>query len=246
MVKTRYKVLDELRGLTILVMIAYHAVWDAVYLFGAELPWFRFPGAYIWQQGICCSFIFISGVCQHFGRRRVRRAALIFALGAAITAATALFMPENIIIFGVLTLIGSAKLLSLALEPLLSRCRAGWGALLAFAAFVLTKNIQKGYIGLGGLKLELPRALYANCVTAYFGFPGGSFFSSDYFPLLPWVFLFLCGYFAYRLAEEHRLLRRLEAGRCRALEWLGKRTLWLYVLHQPLLYALLWCVFCIA
>lgn len=244
MVKTRYAALDELRGLTVLVMIAYHAVWDIVYIFGVKLPWFHSQGAYIWQQAICCTFIFISGVCQHFGRRRVRRAALVFALGAAITAVTGLAMPENIIIFGILTLIGSAKLICLALEGVLRRINAGAGALISLAAFALTKNIGRGYIGLGGVKLlVLPRTLYANLFSAFLGFPGQDFLSADYFPLLPWLLLFLCGYFSYRLAEGRGWLKCLEAGRCKALEWLGRRTLWLYILHQPLLFALLWGVF---
>lgn len=244
MVKTRYALLDELRGLTVLVMIAYHAVWDMVYVFGVKLPWFQSEGAYIWQQWICWTFIFISGMCQHFGRRRARRAALVFALGAVITAATWLVMPSNVIVFGILTLIGSAKLICLAAEPALRRCPPWAGAALSLAAFLLTRRVDRGYLGLGAWRLvELPRALYANYLTAFFGFPGREFFSADYFPLLPWVFLFLCGYFAYRLAEEHRLLRFLEAGRCRALEWLGRKTLWVYMAHQPLLYGVLWCVF---
>lgn len=247
MVKTRYALLDELRGLTVLVMIAYHAVWDIVYIFGVKLPWFQSQGAYLWLQWICCTFIFISGMCQHFGRRRLRRAVLVFALGAVITVATRLVMPNNVIIFGILTLIGSAKLISLAAEPVLRRCPAWAGALVTLAVFLLTHEVGKGYIGLGAFRLfDLPAGLYANYFTAFLGFPGKSFFSADYFPLLPWLFLFLCGYFTYRLAAEHRLLRFLEAGRCRALEWLGRRTLWVYMAHQPIIYALLWCVFAAA
>lgn len=246
MVKTRYAALDELRGLTVLVMIAYHAVWDLVYIFGVKLPWFSSPGAYIWQQWICWTFIFVSGVCQHFGSRRLRRALTVFILGALITVGTRLLMPENAIFFGILTLIGTAKLLCLAAEPLLKRCRAGWGVVWSFCAFMLTKDIGKGYIGLAGYELiKLPRALYVNYLTAFLGFPGKEFVSADYFPLIPWLFLFVCGYFAYTFLHERGLARLFEAGRCKVLEWLGKRALELYVLHQPLILGVLWCVFAV-
>lgn len=246
MVKTRYTGLDELRGFTLLVMIAYHAVWDIVYLFGVKLPWFQSQWAYIWQQAICCTFIFVSGMCQSFGKKRWRHSLRVFALGALITAVTALAVPENIIVFGILTFIGSAKLLCLAAEPVLRRCPAGAGALASLAAFALTKNIGRGYLGFAGRKLlDLPQSLYADYFTAFLGFPGKDFFSADYFPLLPWLFLFLCGYYTYLFAHKHNLMKVFQAGRCKLLEWLGKRSLWIYLAHQPVVYALLWCIFAV-
>ncbi|MCD7837730.1 MAG: DUF1624 domain-containing protein, partial [Clostridiales bacterium] len=91
--------------------------------------------------------------------------------------------------------------------------------------------------GLG--TLALPRALYQNLATAFFGFPPAGFYSADYFPLLPWFFLFCAGYFAHRLWwdrwKELPLLRRGVPG----LSWLGRHSLVGYLLHQPVLYGLL-------
>ena len=50
--RRRIASLDALRGLTLVSMIAYHACWDLVYLFHADLDWYRGTGAYIWQQSI--------------------------------------------------------------------------------------------------------------------------------------------------------------------------------------------------
>ena len=81
---------------------------------------------------------------------------------------------------------------------------------------------------------SLPRALYANLFTAALGFPPAGFYSSDYFPLLPWVFLFWAGYFAwYWVRRLPGLTLRLPL-----LSRLGRLCLPVYVLHQPVCYAL--------
>ena len=42
--------LDTLRGLTLVSMIAYHACWDLVWMFGMDWAWYRGQGAFFWQQ----------------------------------------------------------------------------------------------------------------------------------------------------------------------------------------------------
>ena len=50
--RQRLALLDSVRGLTLISMILYHAVWDAVYLLGADWGWYRGEMAFIWQQSI--------------------------------------------------------------------------------------------------------------------------------------------------------------------------------------------------
>ncbi len=64
--KKRYGKLDGIRGIALLNMIAYHMTWDLVYIYQVDWGWYRSQGAYLWQQGICWTFIFLSG----FSRRR--------------------------------------------------------------------------------------------------------------------------------------------------------------------------------
>ena len=59
--KTRLHLLDALRGFLLLNMIAYHGLWNLVYLFGVDLLWYRTTPGYLWQQFICWSFILLSG-----------------------------------------------------------------------------------------------------------------------------------------------------------------------------------------
>ena len=61
--KSRYRFLDLLRGLNLISMIAYHALYNLNYLYGHPMKWYRSTPGYIWQQSICWTFIFLSGFC---------------------------------------------------------------------------------------------------------------------------------------------------------------------------------------
>lgn len=244
MARKRYAVLDAVRGLALFNMILYHAAWDMVYLFGADWPWYRSAGAGVWQQAICRTFIFLSGFCHPFGRHPWRRGALVFSAGLLVSAVTCLLMPENAVLFGVLTLLGSCTLLLQAARPLLEKCPPAPGALGALALFALFRNAPRGFLGFGSAVLcRLPQELYRNLLTAYLGFPPQDFFSTDYFPLLPWLFLFAAGMFCCRLVEKRGMPAFLEKSLCPPLEWLGRHSLLLYLLHQPVLYLLLQLLF---
>lgn len=62
--KHRYALLDEIRGLALVNMVVYHAVWDLVYLFACDWDWYQSGiAAFLWQQMICRTFILLSGFC---------------------------------------------------------------------------------------------------------------------------------------------------------------------------------------
>lgn len=227
--------LDTIRGLTLLSMMAYHAAWDLVYLFGVRWTWYRSFGAYLWQQSICWTFILLSGYCIHLGRRPLRRGLMAFGGGALVSVVTAVFMPESRIFCGVLTLLGLSTLLTIPLGGLLRRVPARAGAAMSFTLFLLTRDVGDGFLGFeGGHLLALPRALYANSATAVLGFPPANFYSSDYFPLFPWVFLFFTGYFLYDLRRRPPSRAGIPAAAA-----MGRHSLLLYLLHQLLIYAAL-------
>ena len=66
-----------------------------------------------------------------------------------------------------------------------------------------------GYVGLGPVQYRLPAELYRFRILAPLGFPDPAFRSSDYFPMLPWYLLFLCGWFLGKLLPQNERLRRL-------------------------------------
>lgn len=235
--RTRRNGLDTIRGIALINMILYHASWDMVYLFGADWDWYRSDMAHVWQQAICWTFILLSGYCFHLGRQRLRRGLMAFGGGALVTAVTLIAMPDAPIFWGVLTLLGSATLLTIPLDRLLAKIPARAGLALSFCLFLLLGEVNAGYLGFESARiLALPETLYANLFTAYLGFPAAGFYSSDYFPLLPWLFLFWTGYFLYRLRPEepHKELPCIPVA-----TFMGRHSLVVYLLHQPAVYAVL-------
>jgi len=234
--KRRYHGLDTLRGLTLISMIAYHACWDLVYLWGKDWDWYRSEGAYLWQQSICWTFILLSGYCFLMGRKPWKRGLMAFGGGLLVTAVTLAVMPETPAICGVLTFLGSAALLTVPLKTLLRRMDPRLGLAGSFSLFLLLRDVNSGFLGFEGMRLAaLPEGLYRNLFTAWLGFPPADFSSSDYFSLLPWIFLFWTGLFLYRLHPGDRKVGL----RLPAITAMGRHSLLVYLLHQPVIYGAL-------
>lgn len=238
--KLRYSMLDTLRGLTMLSMILYHFLWDLVYLAGINIPWYNGTGAYIWQQSICRTFILLSGFCWSFGRNPLKRGLIVFWGGGLITLVTMLLMPENRVLFGVLTLLGSSMILMIPLDRLLRRIKPPAVTILLTALFIAAFELcrQINYKTIVGIRL--PDLLYSNLFTAYLGFPPAGFYSTDYFPLLPWFFLFAAGYLIHKLCVGLNLLRFsfLQKNLLAPVTFIGRHALIIYMIHQPILYAI--------
>ena len=240
----RYSLLDNLRGLTLISMVMYHTVWDMVYIFENDWDWFKGNQAYIWQQSICWCFILLSGFCWSFGRKKWKRGFTVFGAGALISLVTINVMPENRVVFGVLTLLGSSMLLMIPLEKVLRKVNPYIGLVCTFFLFLYVKDISYGHLGWKEFGyIRLPQEWYCNLFSAYWGLPADEFFSSDYFGIFPWLFLFVTGYFLYRVFEKRKWMDVLKVGKVKPLEVLGKNSLLVYMVHQPLVYGVLMVVY---
>ncbi len=231
---TRYGLIDTLRGAALLSMIFYHMAWDMVNLFGADWEWYTSVYARLWQQSICISFIFISGFCILMGKNSMKRGLIVLLCGIAISLFTNIFMPENSIYFGVLVCIGSCMLITCPIKKYILKINCYVGACISFILFVLFKKVGNGYV----LNIRLPRFLYKGAVMAYAGFPENLYMGVDYFPLIPWFFLFAAGIFTYIAFEKRELLKYTLKG-IKPLSFAGRHTLVVYMLHQPIIYCIL-------
>ena len=236
----RWHLIDALRGLALLNMLGMHFLYDVNVVFGREPRWHLRPEVHLWQQYICWSFILIAGLSFHWGRRHnLKRGLLLNLLGFLITGVTLLAVPEEAIWFGILNFMGCAILVTIPLEKALRRLPPVWGLALSFLLFFFFRRVNAGAVGFGDLlTLQLPRALYTCRVLTPLGFPSPGFRSSDYFPLLPWLFLFFAGFHLYRIVEKSDVLQRAARVKIPLLSALGRHTLWVYLLHQPLLMGL--------
>lgn len=238
--RQRYDLPDVIRGITLLSMIAYHGAWDLVYMCGVRWKWYHGTGAYIWQQSICWTFIFLSGFCWPMGKRPLKRGLVVFGSGILVTVVTMLAMYQNRVVFGVLTLIGSAMLLMVLLDKLFCRISPKAGLVISFACFVLTRNMNRGSLGFEGLELvKLPVRWYRGWLMTYLGFTAPDFYSTDYFSLFPWLFLFISGYFMYHIfCRKGWLELSFLKWNCPVFSFIGRHSLLIYLLHQPALYVL--------
>ncbi len=238
--ENRYLYLDSLRGLTLISMILYHTIWDLVHIAGVKLDWFGTDAAYIWQQSICWTFILLSGFCWSMGRRKAKRGCIVFGAGILVMAVTWIVLPTQRVIFGILTLLGTCMLLMIPMEKIMRRIPPTIGVLSSMVFFLLTKNLNSGYLGIGGMNLiALPKSLYdCGYVMTFLGFMDKDFYSTDYFSLFPWIFLFLAGYFLYRIAKDNGVLDHAGLNRLgnKPLACLGRHSLLIYLLHQPIIY----------
>ncbi len=247
--KNRLHFIDEYRGLVVINMIAYHAIWDLVYMFGVNWQWYKSDIGHVWQQWICWSFILVSGFCWQMGKNPFKRGLLVYGGGVVISAVTFLFMPQSKVMFGILTLLGSSMILMIPLDLICKKVQPVVGAIVSFLIFLFTYPVNRGYFGFGEQRIvKLPEEWYANGFTTYLGFDEWGFFSTDYFSILPWFFLFVTGYFCYGVVfhrkpkcgiENCPLVVFLQRSICPLLGWIGKRALIIYMLHQPVIYGVL-------
>ncbi len=247
----RLETIDTIRGLTMISMILFHFCWDLKYINGFQMDWYVSDGAYIWQQSICWTFILISGFCLHFAKKPVKNGLIVFGCGFLVTVVTMLVIPEALVMFGVLTCIGSCMIIVALLERVMGKkISSFWGFLTTIVLFAITKSINYGYLNFGFYVLELPRFLYtqggpdgmSHSELTYLGFMQDGFFSTDYFSLMPWLFLFMAGYFLHGLLEN-TFAHKFFHVKLPFLSWLGRHSLIVYMLHQPVLYLISLMIF---
>lgn len=116
----------------------------------------------------------------------------------------------------------------------------GVGLAASAALFTLLRNVNQGTLGFEDWTLgTVPEGLYRNLLTAYIGFPPPDFFSTDYFSLRPGCSCSWAGHFL--LPPLAGPMEAAGSGRApvSALCALGRQSLPVYMLHQPIVYGVL-------
>lgn len=239
----RYNLIDALRGFALINMIAFHFLYDIFMVYGVNPWWTSQPLVIVWERFICTSFILISGVSLHFSKHAYRRGIIINLCGFLITAVTFFAMPSQTVWFGVLNLIGCSMMICNALRPLFDRINPYVGAGVSLLLFAVFYGVSERYIGFFGIKLiSVPDFFYRFRYLAFLGFPDSGFRSSDYFPIIAWIFVYFLGYFLWRIIKsfntEDFFWRRIYA-----LDFLGRHSLLIYLLHQPVLIGICFLIF---
>lgn len=236
----RYGLIDTLRGLCLISMILYHAYYDLVFIYGVRFPFYNATASYIWQQSICWTFILLSGFSFSFGKHHMKRGILLLICGFIIEFVTLLVIPAEAVRFGILTFMGFALLLMIPLEKILARIPWFCGLPASMFLFILFRNVNRRYLGFEDWNLiHLPDSLYSTPFLTFFGFPGPGFSSSDYFAVLPWFFLYVAGYFLWKLWNIHKDKLSFFYREIPVFSFIGRHTLPIYMIHQPVVMGIL-------
>lgn len=239
--KKRKLFIDALRGFALLNMIFYHGLYDVVYIFHQNISWYSGKPGYLWQQSIAMTFILVSGFTRHLSTKPVKDGIVVFVWGFVLSLVTTIFMPDQKILFGILSFMGLAILITWLFEKRLQRIPPIAGLLLSLFLFIITKDIQRGSLLFG--QISLPGKIYEIPGLFILGFPDSSFFSTDYFPILPWIFLFIAGYYIGLLYKKKKITVPNIPKKENLLTFLGKHSLKVYLFHQPILYVFLSGIF---
>jgi len=234
----RFWEVDAARGIAIVLMVIYHFTWDLSY-FGVysgnmlATPWQTFA------RSIATIFIFVMGVSLTLSHNRLKlklsrrqlfqkyllRGAKIFGWGMLITVVTYFFIGHGFVLFGILHLLGLSIILAYPFLP------SRWASLIAGIVVI-------------GLGVYASRFVAASPWLIWLGVKQSGRYMVDYYPLLPWFGVSLLGIFfghtLYSQGSPRFLLPDLSnTPPIRGLTYLGKHSLLIYLIHQPILMAIL-------
>lgn len=239
----RVYLLDEIRGFAILCMVVYHAMYQLQNSFGVEVPIFFEWWFDIIRDIFAGVFIFISGIMCRYSRDNTKRGAKCFLLGMIVTFVMP-FFSEYGITFGILHLLGISMMIYGVLEGALEKIPAIVGLVLFALIAAVTYNARSGYIGFGGAFMwEFSEKLMDISELAPLGIIGDSYTASDYFPIMPWFFIFLSGSYAGYWFKNGSMPRSFYKPHADWLAAVGRVTIWIYLLHAPLIFGIFSLIF---
>ena len=221
--RQRIESIDALRGLAVLLMVAHHFLFDLVCFLGIPQVWFSNPVFDVLHYFFAGVFILLSGVCSRFSRSNVKRGirAMLLAFGITLVT-TAVGEPVR---FGVLHMLGFCMVFYGLTEKIWNAIPRQIAPILYGAGVLCTAFLADGQ-----------PSEYS--FLWMFGWVPRGFQSSDYFPILPWIFVFLLGTWLGQAVKEEKLPRWVYTAKAPHLAAVGRKSLWIYLLHQPILYGL--------
>jgi len=230
--------IDFIRGIAILLMILFHLIVDLKDFYGYHL---EYLSGYWYIEGKCSAILFmlICGVSSTLGQRSTRHGFQVFMWALCLTGVTYLYNENFYIRFGILHFLGISLLLSNFIRGLSIECLLLLSSLTMMVGVFFSESI----------------------ITSPYLFPLGlrasTFVSMDYYPLFPWFGVFtlgiLMGKWFYSKANliglHHR--SRIKPQRLNHIRTvpilnlivsLGQHSLLVYLIHQPILLALLYLI----
>ena len=220
--------IDVIRGISILAMIAFHFAFDLMY-FGFTKSNLIYQADWrLFERMIAFSFLFIAGLSLFIThgssikwKSFIRRYGVTAICAALISIVTYILFNVDMIRFGILHAIVVSGLISLLLLKLNSLSLA----LLAVLIFLINQLI--------------PQPLEGDYFWQWLIYTTETPNSLDYRPIIPWITPFILGMASCQLFRKWGLLEpriRTIHRELSILSWLGRNSLIIYLIHQPILF----------
>jgi len=238
---SRFWEVDLLRGVAVSTMIAYHLLYDLNFFHATSIDLSTLPWLLL-GRGTASVFVFLVGVSLSLSyaragirdktlnktRKYLHRGIRILSYGFFISFVTWFFLGDDMVVFGILHLIGLSIILSIPLLDKSPRLLFSAGILLVSLFFLLGF-----FIPAGGFWL------------IWLGFPPQGFSSVDYAPLLPWFGLVLLGlgsgkFFYGGYKRRHAFPDYSSFPPVSLICSIGRHSLFIYFIHQPILLTLMY------
>jgi uncharacterized membrane protein len=227
----RLGIVDIVRGLAIAGVVLFHLVWDLAFLNLIPAWIASHPLWLLFGRTLAGTFMALVGVslvlASEGGLRKysfLRRLGVLVLAAFAITLVTRIAFPQTFVYFGILHAIAVASVVGFLVLRLPTIVIAAFGVAVYLVGFSWTTPA------------------FDSRWLAWTGFAASPPFSNDLVPVFPWIGLTLIGMAGTRLAVAHGWTERASAvyGRSgRSLAWLGRNSLVIYLLHQPILLGIL-------
>lgn len=233
----RSQKLDALRGMAILLMVAFHANYLLVHIFEnmlldiSSLFWFL-----IWRIAVGV-FLLVSGAVFFLSERNrdfrevvvraFKRSGMLAIVAAAISISTFFFAPDYFIVFGIIHFFAVSSLLL----PIFMR----------FWTLNIVLGILVVYVG-----TIFSAVLVQDTHLYILGLRSTDFRSGDYYPIFPWFGVVLFGYGITKWLHDKGALWSIVGGAFIGCDWLallGRHSLLVYILHVPILYGIFSIIF---
>lgn len=233
---SRYWEIDALRGVAILLMIGFHVTWDLVSMDFVQVNMGRGPWPWF-SRVIATTFLSLVGISLVISdskrgetpawRKYLLRGLKVLGLAMVITLVTYFALGQGFVVFGILHLIGFSIVAAIPFLPY----RRRWislivgVALLVVGAYVNRQiALHPWLIWLGINELGRPMA--------------------DWYPVLPWFGMVLIGIWLGHMLytggqRQFTLPDASNLPVIRELAFLGRYSLLIYMLHQPILMGVL-------
>ena len=220
---------DTLRGLTLLSMIAFHLTYDLAYLFGIDLPWFTSsPFQDIWRATISWTFLILAGWMTQHSHNNLKRGFMYAAAALLVFILTTVARVDTPISYGILYCMSFCTITYAAVSQLFKRLNPLIMIFICMGLFALTYDVPSNSYPFSGL--------------SWLGFPAQGFASSDYYPPLPYFFLYGAGVNLAILYLKNSTGASpypawMYRDFCPPLTAMGRHSLVIYLAHQPIILA---------